>query len=174
MSNEAKWYVVHTYSGYENKVASNLEKIIDNRGLKDLIQEIKIPMESVIEIKDNAEKEVKKKVFPGYVLVKMIMNDETWYVVRNVRGCTGFIGSNSTKPLPLSKEEVEKLGVEIKSVKLNYQVGENVRITDGSFENIIGEVREIDIENKVVKVEISMFGRKTIAELDLGQIEPIN
>ena len=169
---EVKWYVVHTYSGYENKVASNLEKIIENRNFKELIQEIKIPMETVTEIKNNTEKEVQKKVFPGYILVKMVMNDETWYIVRNVRGCTGFIGSNATKPLPLSKEEVEKLGVEIKSVKLNYNVGEFVKIIDGPFENITGEVKEIDTKNKIVKVEVSMFGRKTLAELDLGQIQP--
>lgn len=172
MSEEAKWYVVHTYSGYENKVASNLEKTIENRGIRDLIQEVKVPTETVTEIKDNKEREVERKIFPGYVLVKMVLNDTSWYVVRNIRGCTGFVGP-STKPIPLTAEEVKKLGVEIKSVKLSYKVGESVKIIDGPLYNMIGTVTKIDPEKKVAQITVSMFGRETPTELALGQIEPI-
>ena len=171
MSEEAKWYVVHTYSGYENKVASNLEKTIANHNMKNMIQEVKIPTEIVTEIKDGKERQTEKKIFPGYVLVKMILNNESWYIVRNIRGCTGFVGS-STKPIPLSPEEVKKLGVEVKSVKLSYKIGESVKIIDGPLANLIGKVESIDTENKTVKVTVSMFGRETPAELNLGQIEP--
>ncbi|MBQ6143948.1 MAG: transcription termination/antitermination protein NusG [Clostridia bacterium] len=171
MSEEAKWYVVHTYSGYENKVASNLEKTITNHNMKNMIQEVKIPTEIVTEIKDGKERQTERKIFPGYVLVKMILNNESWYIVRNIRGCTGFVGS-STKPIPLSPEEVKKLGVEVKSVKLSYKIGESVKIIDGPLANLIGKVESIDTENKTVKVTVSMFGRETPAELDLGQIEP--
>ena len=132
MSEEAKWYVVHTYSGYENKVASNLEKTITNHNMKNMIQEVKIPTEIVTEIKDGKERQTERKIFPGYVLVKMILNNESWYIVRNIRGCTGFVGS-STKPIPLSPEEVKKLGVEVKSVKLSYKIGESVKIIDGTL-----------------------------------------
>ena len=171
MSEEAKWYVVHTYSGYENKVASNLEKTIANHNMKNMIQEVKVPTEIVTEIKDGKERQVERKIFPGYVLVKMILNNESWYIVRNIRGCTGFVGS-STKPIPLSPEEVKKLGVEVKSVKLSYKIGESVKIIDGPLANLIGKVESIDTENKTVKVIVSMFGRETPAELNLGQIEP--
>ena len=125
--NEARWYVVHTYSGYENKVASNLETTVENRNLGHLIQEIRVPTEKVTEIKDNKSREVERKVFPGYVIVKMIMNDDSWYIVRNIRGCTGFVGPSS-KPVPLTDEEVERLGVEIKNVEVDYNVGDSVRI----------------------------------------------
>lgn len=171
MSEEAKWYVVHTYSGYENKVASNLEKTIANHNMKNMIQEVKIPTEIVTEIKDGKEHQTEKKIFPGYVLVKMILNNESWYMVRNIRGCTGFVGS-STKPIPLSPEEVKKLGVEVKSVKLSYKIGESVKIIDGPLANLIGKVESIDTKNKTVVVTVSMFGRETPTELNLGQIEP--
>ena len=171
MSEEAKWYVVHTYSGYENKVASNLEKTIANHNMKNMIQEVKVPTETVTEIKDGKERQIERKIFPGYVLVKMILNNESWYIVRNIRGCTGFVGS-STKPFPLTPEEVKKLGVEVKSVKLSYKIGESVKIIDGPLANLIGKVESIDTENKTVKVTVSMFGRETPAELNLGQIEP--
>ena len=172
MSEDAKWYVIHTYSGYENKVASNIEKTVDTHNMRDMIQEVKVPTETVIEIKDNKEREVIRKVFPGYVMVKMILNDESWYIVRNIRGCTGFVGSSSA-PIPLTPEEVKKLGVETRTVKLAYSVGESVRILDGPLANMIGKVSEIDTENKKVKVVVSMFGRETPAELSLGEIEPI-
>ncbi len=172
MSEEAKWYVVHTYSGYENKVATNHEKIIENRGLRDMIQEVRVPTETVVEIKDNKEIEKERKVFPGYVLVKMVLNDDSWYVVRNIRGCTGFVGS-STKPVPLTPEEVAKLGVEIRSIKLSYSIGESVRILDGPLQNFVGTVESIDTDKKLVKVVVSMFGRETPAELEMNQIESV-
>lgn len=172
MSEEAKWYVIHTYSGYENKVASNLKKTIENHNMQDMIQEVVVPTETVTEIKDNQERKVEKNVFPGYVLVKMILDDDSWYVVRNIRGCTGFVGA-SAKPLPLSPEEVKKLGVERKSVKLSYKVGESVRIIDGPLDSMVGKVTKIDTDKKLVCVTVSMFGRETPVELELGQIEPV-
>lgn len=170
MSEEARWYVVHTYSGYENKVATNLEKIVENRNLQDLIQQVYVPTETVTEIKDNKKKEVERKIFPGYVLVKMVMTDDSWYAVRNIRGCTGFVGPSS-KPIPLSDEEVAALGVEKKSVEVQYSVGDSVRIVDGALEGFVGTVEELDLEKNRVRVTISMFGRETPAELELDQAE---
>lgn len=170
--NEARWYVVHTYSGYENKVASNLETTVENRNLGHLIQEIRVPTEKVTEIKDNKSREVERKVFPGYVIVKMIMNDDSWYVVRNIRGCTGFVGPSS-KPVPLTDEEVERLGVEIKNVEVNYNVGDSVRIIDGPFDDSVGIVDELNNEKNSVRVIIHMFGRETPVELELHQVEPV-
>ena len=170
MSDDARWYVVHTYSGYENKVASNLEKTVENRNLHDLICDIKVPTEIVTEIKDNKSKEVERKIFPGYVLVKMVLTDESWYVVRNIRGCTGFVGPSS-KPVPLSDEEVYRLGVESRVVEVNYQLGDSVRIIDGPLEDFIGIVDELDVDNNYVRVTISMFGRETPVELELNQAE---
>ena len=166
--NEARWYVVHTYSGYENKVASNLETTVENRNLGHLIQEIRVPTEKVTEIKDNKSREVERKVFPGYVIVKMIMNDDSWYIVRNIRGCTGFVGPSS-KPVPLTDEEVERLGVEIKNVEVDYNVGDSVRIFDDS----VGIVDELNKEKNSVRVIIHMFGRETPVELELHQVEPV-
>lgn len=170
MADEAKWYVVHTYSGYENKVATNLEKIVENRKLHDWIHEIRVPTETVVEIKDNKKREVERKIFPGYVLVKMVMTDDSWYVVRNTRGCTGFVGPNG-KPIPLTEEEVAALGVEKKEIEINYRVGDTVRIIDGPLENFSGHVDEIDLEKNRVRVTISMFGRETPVELELDQAE---
>jgi len=170
MSDDARWYVVHTYSGYENKVASNLEKTVENRNLHDLICDIKVPTEIVTEIKDNKSKEVERKILPGYVLVKMVLTDESWYVVRNIRGCTGFVGPSS-KPVPLTDEEVARLGVETKQVELTYSVGDSVHITDGPLEDFIGIVEEIDVEKNKVRVTVSMFGRDTPVELELNQLE---
>jgi transcriptional antiterminator NusG len=170
MSDEAKWYVVHTYSGYENKVATNLEKIVENRKLQDWIHEIAVPTETVTEIKDGKKKEVERKTFPGYVLVKMVMTDDSWYVVRNTRGCTGFVGPNG-KPTPLTEEEVAALGVEKREIVVNYQVGDTVRIIDGPLENFSGQVDEIDQDKNKVRVTISMFGRETPVELELDQAE---
>lgn len=169
---EARWYVVHTYSGYENKVASNLATTVKNRGLQDLICDIRVPTEIVTEIKDNQSKEVERKIFPGYVLVKMVMTDDTWYVVRNIRGCTGFVGPSS-KPIPLTEEEVLRLGVETKTIEVNYQVGDSVRITDSPFEDSVGVVDNIDLQNNSVRVIIHMFGRETPVELELDQVEPL-
>ncbi len=172
MPETAKWYVVHTYSGYENKVASNLEKTVENRQLHDLIQEVRVPTETVTEIKDNKKREVERKIFPGYVLVKMILTDESWYVVRNIRGCTGFVGPSS-KPIPLTEEEVLKMGVEKREIEVSYQVGDSVRIIDGPLEDFVGTVEEIDPEKNSVRVVVSMFGRETPVELELDQAEPV-
>ncbi|MBR6549445.1 MAG: transcription termination/antitermination protein NusG [Clostridia bacterium] len=168
---EAKWYVIHTYAGYENKVAGNLEKMVENRKMQDLIHEIKVPTETVVEIKDNKKKEVERKIFPGYVMVKMIVTDESWYVVRNVHGCTGFVGPAS-KPVPLTDEEVRRLGVETVSVEVAYKVGDNIKIVDGPLTGFTGIVDEIDLANNQVKITISMFGRETPVELELDQVEP--
>ena len=170
MSDLARWYVVHTYSGYENKVATNLEKIVENRKLHDWIHEISIPTETVTEIKDGVKKETERKLFPGYVLVKMVMSDESWYVVRNTRGCTGFVGPNG-KPTPLTEEEVAALGVEKHEIEITYKVGDMVNIIDGPLENFSGRVDEIDLEKNKVRVTVSMFGRETPVELELDQAE---
>lgn len=168
--NDAKWYVVHTYSGYENKVATDLETIVENRGFKDRIFDIKIPTETVTEIKeDGSTREVERKVFPGYVLVKMIVTDESWYIVRNVRGVTGFVGPGS-KPVALTEAEVEALGVEKHSIEINYKVGDTVKVIDSPLEGYTGIVDEIDIEKNSVKITISLFGRETPAELSLDQV----
>ena len=172
MADEAKWYVVHTFSGYENKVATNLETIVENRHLQDWIHEIRIPTETVVEVTDNKRKEVERKLFPGYVLVKMVMTDDSWFVVRNTRGCTGFVGPNG-KPTPLTEEEVLALGVEKREIQIDYAVGDMVQIIDGPLENFSGKVEEIDMEKNRVRVTVSMFGRETPVELDLDQIESI-
>lgn len=172
MPDEAKWYVVHTYSGYENKVKANLEKIVDNRGLHDYIFDVVVPMEEQIEIKDGRKKATLRKIFPGYVLVKMIMTDESWYVVRNTRGVTGFVGPGS-KPVPLSDEEVRTMGVEEFAPMLDYEVNDTVRVIDGPLENFIGTVEEINFEKRKVRVAVSMFGRETPVELELTQIQKI-
>jgi len=168
----AKWYVVHTYSGYENKVKANLEKIVENRGLQDYILDIIVPMEEQIEIKDGKKKATLRKVFPGYVLVKMIMTDESWYVVRNTRGVTGFVGPGS-KPVPLTDEEIKNMGVEEFTPVVDYEVGDSVRVISGPLENFIGEVEEINMEKKKVRVAVSMFGRETPVELELAQIQKL-
>lgn len=167
---EARWYVVHTFSGYENKVATNLETIVENRHLQDWIHEVRVPTETVVETKDGQRREVERKVFPGYVLVKMVMSDDSWFVVRNVRGCTGFVGPNG-KPVPLTEQEVAALGVEKKEIIINYAVGDMVNIIDGPLENFSGVVEEIDQEKNMVRVTISMFGRETSVELELDQAE---
>ena len=173
MSDEAKWYVVHTYSGYENKVASNLEKTVENHSLQNLIFEIRVPTEKVTEVAANGKtKEVERKIFPGYVIVKMILTDESWYAVRNIRGCTGFVGPSS-KPIPLTDEEVERLGVETRNVEVSYNVGDSVQITDGPLEGFIGTVEEIDVDKNYIRVTVSMFGRETPVDLELDQAEPV-
>ena len=170
---EARWYVVHTYSGYENKVASTLMTTVENRGLQDMIQDVKVPTEIVTEIKDDgATKEVERKLFPGYVFVKMVYTDETWYVVRNIRGCTGFVGPSS-KPVPLTEAEVYRMGVETRVVEVSYNVGDQVRIIDGPLEDFVGIVDELDVDKNYVRVTISMFGRETPVELELNQAEAI-
>ena len=168
----AKWYVVHTYSGYENKVANDLMTTVENRNLQDMILEVKVPTEIVTEKTDDKVKEVEHKIFPGYVFIKMIYTDETWYIVRNIRGCTGFVGPGS-KPVPLTDAEVYRMGVEQRSVKISYSVGDSVRIIDGPLEDFVGVVEEIDAVKGYVRVTVSMFGRETPVELELAQAEPI-
>ena len=173
MADEAKWYVVHTYSGYENKVASNLEKTVENRQLQDLIKEIRVPTETVTEIReDGKRKEVERKIFPGYVLIKMVMTDDTWYIIRNTTGVTGFVGPAS-KPVPLTEQEVESLGVEVREVSVDFAVGDNVKIITGAFANQIGIVDSIDTKTKKVNVSVVMFGRKTPLELDISGVESL-
>lgn len=172
MSEEAKWYVVHTYSGYENKVKANIEKVVENRSMQEAILDVVVPMEEQIEIKDGKKKATLRKVFPGYVLVKMIMSDESWYVVRNTRGVTGFVGPGS-KPVPLTDEEVKTMGVEEFAPIVDYEVGDNVRVISGPLENFIGIVEEINMEKKKVRVSVSMFGRETPIELELIQIQKL-
>ena len=171
MSDSAKWYVIHTYSGYENAVKTSIEKFVTGRGMEDQILRMEIPMETVTEVTDSgATKEVERKVFPGYVLIKMIMTDETWHLVRNVRGVTGFVGSANTA-IPLSEEEVLAMGMEKHEIVVRYNVGDHVRIMDGPLASFTGVVEEIEPEKNRVSVVVSMFGRETPVELELDQVE---
>ncbi|MCL6635313.1 MAG: transcription termination/antitermination protein NusG [Peptococcaceae bacterium] len=174
---EKKWYVVHTYSGYENKVKANLEKRIESMNMEGKIFRILVPMEDEVEIKDGKKKISKRKVFPGYVLVEMIMTDDSWYVVRNTPGVTGFVGSGS-KPIPLNDAEarqiIRQMGVEEPRARVDFTTGENVRVIAGPFENFIGQIEEINMEKSKVKVMISMFGRETPVELDFTQVEKLS
>ncbi|CAG9703309.1 Transcription termination/antitermination protein NusG [Clostridium neonatale] len=172
MSERARWYVVHTYSGYENKVKANLEKAIENRNLESLIHDIQVPMEEVVEEKDGKRKVSLKKKFPGYVLVKMIMGDEAWYVVRNTRGVTGFVGPGS-KPVPLSDDEVQSMGVVETTIDIDLEIGENIRIISGPLRDSIAIIQEIILEKHKVKALVEMFGRETLAELDFNQVEKL-
>ncbi|MBO5022762.1 MAG: transcription termination/antitermination factor NusG [Clostridia bacterium] len=172
-NNEPRWYVVHTYSGYENKVKTNLEKIIENRGISHLIMEVKVPVEKVIETNaDGVQKEVEVKIFPSYVLVKMIMTDETWHVVRNITGSTGFVGPGS-RPVPLTDSEVEALGVETYVESSRFTIGDNVKITVGPMSGFTGKVNSISENGKKITVLASVFGRETPVELDSSSIEII-
>ena len=171
MAETAKWYVVHTYSGYENTVKATIDKSIENRHLEDLIHEVLIPMETVTEVTDSGTKTVERKVYPGYVLVKMVMTDETWHLVKNVRGVTGFVTSGSTKPTPLTEDEVIQLGVEKREIVVGYKVGDTVRIMDGPLTSFSGIVEELDVEKNRVRVTVSMFGRETPVDLELDQVE---
>ena len=172
MADNAKWYVVHTYSGYENAVASAVMKAAENRGMTDLIQEVNIPMETVTEHTDAGEKTYERKVFPGYVLVKMILTDESWHLVRNVRGATGFVGSEG-KAIPLTEQEIYDLGVEHKEIIVGFAVGDTVKVTDGPLEGFLGTVDELDAERETVRVIVSMFGRETPVDLELDQVEAV-
>lgn len=169
MSEQAKWYVIQTMSGYENKVATDLATMVENRKMQDLIVDIKIPTEKVTEVKDDKVREVERKIFPGYVLIKMIVTNDSWYVVRNIRGCTGFVGPEA-KPVPLTEEEVASLGVEQHSVEVGYNVGDRVVIVSGPLKDFAGVVKEINVADNSVSVGIDAFGRETIAELELDQI----
>ena len=175
---EARWYVAHTYSGYENKVKMDLEKTIDNRGLQDVILEVSVPMQPVIEVKNGVEKKTDKKMFPGYVLIRMIMNDETWYVVRNTRGVTGFVGPGS-KPVPLSEEEMQKLGfgggeqTAVREVVLEFAPGDTVTVVSGPWKDAVGKVAAINEKKRTVTLPIDMFGRETPVEFEFTQVKKL-
>ena len=170
---EANWYVVHTYSGYENKVKANIEKTIENRHLEEEILEVRVPMQDVVEMKNGAKKTVQKKMFPGYVLINMVMNDDTWYVVRNIRGVTGFVGPGS-KPVPLTDEEVARLGVDTGKVEVNFAVGDSVSVVSGYLDGFIGTVEALDPEKNYVRVVVSMMGKDVPVELELGQVRALD
>ena len=174
MADNAKWYVLHTYSGYENAVKAAIEKSVANRGLEDMVQKMEIPMETVTEVTEaGVMKEVERKVFPGYVLIKMVLTDDTWHLVRNIRGVTGFVGE-ANKAIPLTAEEVAALGVEKHEIVVLYHVGDTVKITEGPLASFTGVVEEIEPEKNKVRVVVSMFGRETPVELELDQVEVLS
>ena len=175
MADTARWYVLHTYSGYENTVKATIEKTVESRGLHDQILAISIPMETVTEITESGvSKTYDRKVFPGYVLIKMVYSDDTWHVVKNIRGVTSFVGTSSNDPIPLTEDEVYAMGVEKKEIIVNYAVGDTVRILDGPLSSFTGTVESIEIDKNAVSVIVSMFGRETSVEFELDQVEVIS
>ena len=173
MDENAKWYVVHTYSGYENTVAASILKSAENRRMQDLITDVNVPIEIVIEKTDSGDKQVERKVFPGYVLVKMILTDESWHLVRNVRGVTGFVGS-AGKAIPLTDEEIIEMGVERKEIHVGFEIGDTVKVVDGPLDGFLGTVNELEPDKDRVRVIVSMFGRETPVDLELDQVEVIS
>jgi len=167
---EANWYVVHTYSGYENKVKANIEKTIENRKLQDQILEVAVPMQDVVELKNGARKQVQKKMFPGYVLINMIMNDDTWYVVRNTRGVTGFVGPGS-KPVPLTETEMRPLGIKLDQVVVDFDIGDNVTVISGVWEGTVGVIKGINHNKQIVTINVDMFGRETPVEISFMDVK---
>lgn len=167
---EANWYVVHTYSGYENKVKANIEKTIENRHLEDQILEVKVPMQDVVEMKNGAKKQVSKKLFPGYVLINMVMNDDTWYVVRNTRGVTGFVGPGS-KPVPLTDEEMLPLGIKNENVVIDFTVGDSVVVIGGVWKDTVGVIQSINEGKQCVTINVDLFGRETPVEISFTEIK---
>lgn len=167
---DAKWYVVHTYSGYENKVKANIDKTIENRHLEDQILEVRVPMQDVVEMKNGVQKATQKKMFPGYVLIHMIMNDDTWYVVRNTRGVTGFVGPGS-KPVPLSEEEMMSLGFKTPDVVVDFAVGDTVVVTAGAWKDTVGVIRTVNESKQSITINVEMFGRETPVELSFSEIK---
>ena len=175
MAETAKWYVVHTYSGYENTVKATIEKTVESRQLHDRILAVSIPLETVTEITESGvSKTYDRKVYPGYVLVKMVYSDETWHVIRNIRGVTGFVGTSSNDPTPLTEDEVYEMGVEKREIVVNYNVGDTVRILDGPLSSFSGIVESIEVEKNSVSVVVSMFGRETPVEFELDQVEVVS
>ena len=175
MAETAKWYVVHTYSGYENTVKATIEKTVESRQLHDRILAVSIPLETVTEITESGvSKTYDRKVFPGYVLVKMVYSDETWHVIRNIRGVTGFVGTSSNDPTPLTEDEVYEMGVEKREIIVNYTVGDTVRILDGPLSSFTGTVESVEVDKNAVSVIVSMFGRETAVEFELDQVEVIS
>lgn len=169
---DAKWYVVHTYSGYENKVKANIEKTVENRNLHDQILEVIVPLETVVEIKDGSKKAAQKKMFPGYVLVKMVMNDDSWYVVRNTRGVTGFVGPGSN-PVSLTESEIKSLGIDIPKIVVDFEVGDSVTVTGGAWEKTVGVIKSINEHKQSVTITVDMFGRETPVEIGFTEIKKI-
>ncbi|MDO5540382.1 MAG: transcription termination/antitermination protein NusG [Eubacteriales bacterium] len=167
---EANWYVVHTYSGYENKVKANIEKTIENRHLEDQILEVRVPLQDVVEVKNGVSKTVQKKMFPGYVLLNMVMNDDTWYVVRNTRGVTGFVGPGS-KPVPLTEAEMRPLGIQAESVKVDFEVGDTVNVIGGIWKDTVGVVQTINESKQIVTINVELFGRETPVEISFAEVE---
>ncbi|MDF2537118.1 MAG: hypothetical protein K0S76_139 [Herbinix sp.] len=168
---ETNWYVVHTYSGYENKVKANIEKTIENRKLQDQIVEVSVPMQEVIEVKNGVKKRVQKKMFPGYVLLHMVMNDEVWYVVRNTRGVTGFVGPDSKQPVPLSDTEMRSMGIKNNEVLVDFEVGDTVTVTSGVWENTTGVIKQINTHKQIVTISVDMFGRETPVEISFNEVK---
>lgn len=167
---EANWYVAHTYSGYENKVKANIEKTIENRHLEDQILEVRVPMEDVVEVKNGTRKQVQRKLFPGYVLLNMVMNDDTWYVVRNTRGVTGFVGPGS-KPVPLTEEEMLPLGIQKESVQVDLEEGDSVIVTGGAWKDTAGIVQSINVQKQTATINVELFGRETPVEISFAEIK---
>lgn len=167
---EANWYVAHTYSGYENKVKANIEKTIENRHLEDQILEVRIPMQDVVEVKNGAQKQVARKLFPGYVLINMVMNDDTWYVVRNTRGVTGFVGPGS-KPVPLTEEEMIPLGIQKEEIEIDYAEGDSIVVTGGAWKDTIGVIQSINRQKQVVTINVELFGRETPVEISFAEVK---
>ncbi len=167
---EANWYVVHTYSGYENKVKANIEKTIENRHLEDQILEVRVPLQDVVEVKNGVSKTVQKKMFPGYVLLNMIMNDDTWYVVRNTRGVTGFVGPGS-KPVPLTEAEMRPLGIQSDNVVVDFEVGDTVSVIGGIWKDTVGVVQSINESKQIVTINVELFGRETPVEISFTEIQ---
>lgn len=170
---EANWYVVHTYSGYENKVKANIEKTIENRELQDSILEVRVPMENVVEIKNGVKKTVEKKLFPGYVLINMVMNDDTWYVVRNTRGVTGFVGPGS-KPVPLSDTEMKTLGIRGENISIDFAEGDTIVAVAGAWKDTIGVVRRMDYSKQTVTINVEMFGRDTPVDISFAEVKKLS
>ena len=170
---EAKWYVVHTYSGYENKVKANIEKTIENRHLEDQILEVRVPMEEVVELKNGVQKTAQRKLFPGYVMIHMIMNDDTWYVVRNTRGVTGFVGPGS-KAVPLEEEEMANLGIKREEVVVNFGVGDTVTVLSSAWEGTVGVVQSMNEQKKSLSINVELFGRETPVELGFSEVRKLD
>ena len=170
----AKWYVVHTYSGYENKVKANIDKTIENRHLEDQILEVRVPMEDVVELKNGEKKQVQKKMFPGYVLIHMVMNDDTWYVVRNTRGVTGFVGPGS-KPVPLTEKEIEALGISaVRELEVDFEEGDSVVVTGGVWKDTVGVVQSINEAKQIVTISVELFGRETPVEISFAEVKSLS
>ena len=170
---DANWYVVHTYSGYENKVKANIEKTIENRHLEDEILEVRVPMQDVMEVKNGARKNVQKKMFPGYVLINMVMNDDTWYVVRNTRGVTGFVGPGS-KPVPLSEVEMKPLGIKVENITVDFAEGDTISVIAGVWKDTVGVVQRMDYGKQTAKINVEMFGRETPVEISFSDVRNKN